>query len=540
MSVLVWMDEFNKMKQGRFSMFKYLQKIGQSLLPAIAVLPAAALLMGIGYWIDPQVVQGAVDGVSVNTVAVILLKAGSGLIDNMGLLFAVGIAYGISRDKNGGAALTGLVMWLVLQALLTEDVVSTVPFVNYGNEIVQNAFAKTENQFIGILVGVLSGEIYNATYKVELPLALSFFSGRRLSTIVSSVAGVVLAILMMAIWPVVFQGLVGFGEMIQKLGPFGAGLYGFFNRLLIPTGLHHALNSVFWFDVAGINDIGNFLSGQNPGIPGYMPGMYQAGFFPIMMFGVPAGALAMIQEARPAQRKRVAGILGAAALASFVTGVTEPFEFAFMFVAFPLYVVHAILTGISLWIAASMQWMAGFAFSAGLVDYTLSIRNPNAVNVFMLLIQGVVMGALYYVIFRFVIRKWNLMTPGRDPKEDNLDADEEDFEVPTSQKHEKVAREILEAIGADNLVGIDNCATRLRLDVVDSGDIDEAKIKKTGVAGIVKPSNDKLQIIVGPHVQFVADELKSIKNSKSNDADSKTTNGSAGSDNTETPEKSVK
>ena len=225
------------------------------------------------------------------------------------------------------------------------------------------------------------------------------------------------------------------------MGPFGAGIYGFFNRLLIPVGLHHALNGVFWFDVAGINDIGNFWASK--GTKG-ITGMYQAGFFPIMMFGLLGGALAFVHTARPAQKAKVASIMGAAAFASFFTGVTEPIEFAFMFVAPVLYLLHAVLTGISLFIAASMHWIAGFGFSAGFVDLVLSSRMPMAVNWFMLILQGVVFFAVYYFSFKFVILKMNLMTPGRNPEEDV----EEDLELDrtsTGSAHSQTAAVLLEA-----------------------------------------------------------------------------------------------
>src|SRR5690606_9260480 len=215
-------------------------------------------------------------------------------------------------------------------------------------------------------------------------------------------------------WPPVYGALVSFGKSIADLGSIGAGIYGFFNRLLIPTGLHHALNSVFWFDVAGINDIGNFWSGN--GEKG-VTGMYQAGFFPIMMFGLPAAALAMYHTAKTKRKKQAASLLLAAGVAAFFTGVTEPLEFSFMFLAPALYVVHAALTGISLFIAATFQWTAGFGFSAGFVDFFLSSRNPIANQPWMLLVQGLVVAVIYYLLFRFLIVKFNLKTPGREDEE---------------------------------------------------------------------------------------------------------------------------
>ena len=475
-----------------------LQKLGRALMVPVAVLPAAAILMGIGYWIDPV-------GWGANSpVAALLIKAGSSIIDNMPILFAVGVAYGMSKDKDGAAALAGLVGFLVVTTLLSPAAIAQ--FTKVDVAAVAPAFGKINNQFVGIVVGVMSASLYDKFYKVELPKALTFFSGRRLVPILTSVAAMLLSLVLYFIWPVLYSGLVTFGKSIVSMGPFVAGIYGFFNRLLIPVGLHHALNGVFWFDVAGINDIGNFWASK--GTKG-ITGMYQAGFFPIMMFGLLGGALAFVHTARPAQKARVASIMGAAAFASFFTGVTEPIEFAFMFVAPVLYLLHAVLTGISLFIAASMHWIAGFGFSAGFVDLVLSSRMPMAVNWFMLILQGAVFFAVYYFSFKFVINKMNLMTPGRNPEEDV----EEDLELDrtsTGSAHSQTAAVLLEALGGkENIVSVDNCATRLRLEVKDTDKINTALVKRYS-SGILTPSKTTAQIVVGTQVQFVADELKKL------------------------------
>ena len=475
-----------------------LQKLGRALMVPVAVLPAAAILMGIGYWIDPV-------GWGANSpVAALLIKAGSSIIDNMPILFAVGVAYGMSKDKDGAAALAGLVGFLVVTTLLSPAAIAQ--FTKVDVAAVAPAFGKINNQFVGIVVGVMSASLYDKFYKVELPKALTFFSGRRLVPILTSVAAMLLSLVLYFIWPVLYSGLVTFGKSIVSMGPFGVGIYGFFNRLLIPVGLHHALNGVFWFDVAGINDIGNFWASK--GTKG-ITGMYQAGFFPIMMFGLLGGALAFVHTARPAQKAKVASIMGAAAFASFFTGVTEPIEFAFMFVAPVLYLLHAVLTGISLFIAASMHWIAGFGFSAGFVDLVLSSRMPMAVNWFMLILQGAVFFAVYYFSFKFVINKMNLMTPGRNPEEDV----EEDLELDrtsTGSAHSQTAAVLLEALGGkENIVSVDNCATRLRLEVKDTDKINTALVKRYS-SGILTPSKTTAQIVVGTQVQFVADELKKL------------------------------
>ena len=475
-----------------------LQKLGRALMVPVAVLPAAAILMGIGYWIDPV-------GWGANSpVAALLIKAGSSIIDNMPILFAVGVAYGMSKDKDGAAALAGLVGFLVVTTLLSPAAIAQ--FTKVDVAAVAPAFGKINNQFVGIVVGVMSASLYDKFYKVELPKALTFFSGRRLVPILTSVAAMLLSLVLYFIWPVLYSGLVTFGKSIVSMGPVGAGIYGFFNRLLIPVGLHHALNGVFWFDVAGINDIGNFWASK--GTKG-ITGMYQAGFFPIMMFGLLGGALAFVHTARPAQKAKVASIMGAAAFASFFTGVTEPIEFAFMFVAPVLYLLHAVLTGISLFIAASMHWIAGFGFSAGFVDLVLSSRMPMAVNWFMLILQGVVFFAVYYFSFKFVILKMNLMTPGRNPEEDVEETLELD-RTSTGSAHSQTAAVLLEALGGkENIVSVDNCATRLRLEVKDTDKINTALVKRYS-SGILTPSKTTAQIVVGTQVQFVADELKKL------------------------------
>ena len=289
-------------------MMKYLQRIGRSLMLPVAVLPAAAILMGIGYWIDPT--GWGAD----SPIAAFLIKAGASIIDNMAILFAVGVALGMSKDKDGSAALSGLVAYLVVTTLLGTNSVAMLQGVDPAD--VNAAFGKIGNQFIGILSGIVGATMYNRFSHVKLPDALAFFSGKRLVPIMSAVAMLVVSAVLFFVWPIIFSGLVSFGTTISKMDFVGAGLYGFFNRLLIPTGLHHALNSVFWFDVAGINDIGKFWSGE--GVKG-VTGMYQAGFFPVMMFGLPAAALAMYHTAKTKKKKQVASLMLAAGFASFFT-----------------------------------------------------------------------------------------------------------------------------------------------------------------------------------------------------------------------------
>ncbi|WP_274864432.1 N-acetylglucosamine-specific PTS transporter subunit IIBC [Serratia marcescens] len=494
------------------NILSYLQKVGRALMVPVATLPAAAILMGVGYWIDPVGWGGD------NALAAFFIKSGSAIIDNMSVLFAIGVAYGMSKDKDGAAALTGFVGFLVLTTLCSPAAVSMIQKIPLDQ--VPAAFGKIQNQFVGILVGIISAEVYNRFSGVELPKALSFFSGRRLVPILISFLMILVAFILMYIWPVIFNGLVNFGEHIQKMGSVGAGIYAFFNRLLIPVGLHHALNSVFWFDVAGINDIPNFLGGQQSIEGGKavvgITGRYQAGFFPIMMFGLPGAALAIYHCARPENKAKVAGIMLAAAFAAFFTGITEPLEFSFMFVAPVLYVIHAVLTGISVFIAASMHWIAGFGFSAGLVDMVLSSRNPLATHWYMLIPQGLVFFVIYYVVFRFTINKFNLMTPGRELAVAGDETDGYDVNVDSNAGKDEnetttLARRYVGAIGgSDNLTGIDACITRLRLNVKDSALVNDALAKRLGASGVIRLNKQSVQVIVGTRAELIASAMRNV------------------------------
>ena len=481
----------------------YLQKIGRALMVPVATLPAAAIMMGIGYWIDPT---GWGSG---NAAAALLIKAGAAIIDNMSILFAVGVAYGMSKDKDGAAALAGLVGYYVLTSLLSPGAVSQIQGIPLDQ--VPKAFGKINNQFVGILTGVIAAELYNRFSQVELHKALAFFSGRRLVPIVTSFVMIVVAFVLMAVWPVIYNGLVTFGLSIKDLGPLGAGIYAFFNRLLIPIGLHHALNSVFWFDVAGINDIPNFLGGAKSLAEGKavlgVTGMYQAGFFPIMMFGLPGAALAIYHTAKAENKARVASIMIAAGFASFFTGVTEPLEFSFMFVAPLLYVLHAFLAGLSVYIAASMHWISGFGFSAGMVDMVLSSRNPLANHWYMLIVQGAVFFGIYYFAFRTAITALNLKTPGRE------DDEAEQAAAPAATapgSTAELAHAYISVIGgAANVVNVDACITRLRLTVKDADQINVAAAKNLGASGVIKLNAQNVQIVVGPKAELIADSLRS-------------------------------
>ncbi len=485
---------------GEKIMMRQLQRLGRSLMNPVAVLPVASILLGIGYAIDPTGWGGN------SPVAGFLIAAGGAVVDNLPILFAIGVAYGLSKDQNGAAALSGMVAFLVVTRLLGPG---TVTQLRGGVEpAFEEGFGAISNAFTGIISGVVAAWVYNKFSGTKLPDALAFFSGRRLVPIITSFVMLLVSAVLYFAWPPIYGGLVTLGNTFQGMGAFGAGLYAFFNRLLIPTGLHHALNNVFWFDTIGINDIGNFWGSVESTVPGVTTGMYQAGFFPIMMFGLPGAALAMYQTARPERKNAAGALLLAGSVATFVTGVTEPLEFAFMFLAPALYLVHAVLTGISVFIAATMQWIAGFGFSAGLIDFLLSTRMPLATNIWMLIPLGLVFFAIYYFLFRVLIVKLDLQTPGRE-----IESTEDEGQVLDTKSTDftAMAQQILAGLGGkENIEDAEYCVTRLRVNVKDNLKVNESVIKKANISGVIRPSKNNIQVVVGPQVQFVYDEFSKL------------------------------
>ncbi len=497
-----------------------LQRLGQALMQPVAVMPLAALLLGIGYFIDP------VDWGAGSPIAAFFISAGGAVLDNLGILFAVGIAFGIAKENHGASALAGLVAFLTLTKMLSTGTVAQLKSLDVETWTASDPFRvaafdaiNNKNVLIGIISGVLGGKAYDRFHSTKLPDFLAFFSGRRLVPIMASLYALIASIILIFLWPFIYAGLVKFGTTLTGMGALGAGLYGFFNRLLIPTGLHHALNQVFWFGLADINDIPNFLNNVQESITAtYHPGMYQAGFFPIMMFGLPGAALAIAQRADESNKKTTKALMIAGALASFLTGVTEPLEFAFMFVAPQLYFVHALLTGISVFLAAQLKAYAGFGFSAGLIDLLLSAKNPMAQKIWILLVMGLVFFAIYYFLFRTLIEKWDVATPGRSSKSQNSGQVSSDDKTAGQEAKEQqatvkgsyadTAKVILQGLGgAENIDTTSYCTTRLRLTVNDPAKVNDDKIKEAGVAGIMKPGPKAVQVIIGPQVQAVYDEF---------------------------------
>ena len=495
-------------------MMKTLQKLGKALMLPVAVLPICGILMGLGYALAPAVMgaPGATEGFAY-VLGFFLIKAGAALIDNMALLFAIGVAVGLAEESDGTAGLAGLVSWLMITNLLSTGVVSVIAPGMMASEVNAVAFSKIANPFTGILSGIIGATCYNKFKNTKLPDVLAFFGGKHSVAIVTGLVSIVVSAILLFVWPVVFGVLVAIGNGIKGLGVVGVGLYAFLNRLLIPTGLHHALNNVFWFDTIGLGDLtaywgalteGGVMANGNP--VNWSVGMYMAGFFPCMMFGIPGAALAMIQTAKTNKRKATIGIVGSAAVCAFICGVTEPFEFAFMFLAFPLYVVYALLYAIFATITVALGYRAGFCFSAGLTDAIFSSFLPAANKSWLLIPMGIAAFVVFYLVFLFAIKKWDLKTPGREDDQEgelNIELANDDYTT--------MAQIILEGLGGkDNITSIDHCITRLRLEVKDRLLVDEKKIKSSGASGVIRPGKTAVQVVIGPKVQFVYEEFKKI------------------------------
>lgn len=478
--------------------FAGLQRFGKSLMLPIALLPAAGILLRLGQddllgGIDTPVIGAFFDAMS---------AAGGAVFDNLPLLFAVGVAIGMSRRSDGSTALSAVAGYLVIAAVFE----AMSPIVLAGETDAAGAQVMINySVFGGIAVGLVTAYLFDRYHTIELPAYLGFFGGRRFVPIVVSLATLVLGFALSWIYPLFEAGLTSVGAFIGGSGALGAFLYGFFNRMLIPVGLHHILNTYIWFIYGDYDGPSGVVSGELTRFAAGDPtaGHLTAGFYPILMFGLPGAALAMMHVAKPSQKKVAVGILSAAALTAFVTGITEPLEFSFMFVAFPLYVVHALLTGLSLAIAYLLDIHLGFSFSAGLIDLLLYGTAPAASNIPLLIAMGVVFFVLYYVLFRFAIVRWNMRTPGREP-DDELDAGTQD-DAPAAGDRGQQAADLVAAFGGrDNLVAVDACITRLRVEVADKSGVDKARLRALGAAGVMEVGNN-VQAVFGPR----ADALRS-------------------------------
>ncbi len=483
---------------------KFLQKLGKALMLPVACLPICGILMGLGYALCPETMQGGdIIGLKAQ-IGFYLVKAGGALIDNMAILFAIGIGVGMSDDNDGTGGLAALAAWLMITNLLaTGNVTVIMPSIAESAEKTL-AFDKIANPFIGILSGIIGSTCYNRFKGTKLPDWLSFFSGKRCVTIVAGVVSILASVVLLFVWPILFGALVALGKGIVSLDAVGAGLYAFFNRLLIPFGLHHALNNVFWFDTIGLGDLTHFWAGETSANVTWSLGMYMSGFFPCMMFGIPGAALAIVHTAK--NKKAAMGLVVSAAISAFVCGVTEPFEFGFMFLAPVLYVIYAALYGIFTTITVLLGFRAGFSFSAGATDLVFSAALPAAEKTWLILPLGLAAFLVFYVVFRFAITTFDLKTPGREDD----GADEVKAQL-ANNDYTEVARIVLEGVGGkENVTSVDNCITRLRLEIKDYTQVDEKKIKSAGVAGVIRPGKNSVQVIIGTKVQFVADEFKKL------------------------------
>lgn len=449
-----------------------LQKLGRALMAPVAVLPAAALLLRLG---APDVFNIPV-----------MMAGGQAVFDNLPMIFALGVSMGLAEGA-GAAALAGGVGYYVLTSVLA-------------------AINKDINMGVlgGIITGIVAAYLYNKYKDIKLPDFLGFFGGKRFVPIVTAAAMLILGIVFGFIWPPIQKGIYAAGQWIIGAGALGVFVYGVLNRLLIPFGLHHVINSLVWFV------FGQFTNAQGQVVTGDLhrffagdptAGIFMTGFFPIFMFGLPAACLAMLHEAKESQRKAVSGVLISAALTSLLTGITEPIEFSFMFLAPVLYVVHAILTGLSLAITYLLGLRHGFGFSAGLIDYVLNYG--LATKPLMLIPIGVIYGVVYYALFRYIIRKYDLPTPGRIEGE----ATGKSGEIKISEK----AKLILNGIGGkENIKVLDACITRIRLTLKDEGKMDEDIIKSAGATGIMRLGGGNVQIVVGTDAELIVEEMRNV------------------------------
>jgi PTS system N-acetylglucosamine-specific IIC component len=519
--------EPGKSSGGGFSFpgFAMLQRLGKSLMLPIAVLPAAGILLRLG---QPDLL-GKIEAPIIGPFFVAMSAAGGAVFANLPLLFAVGVAIGFAKKSEGATALAAVVGYVAMDAVFKtmSPVVLAGKVDASGDQLMINY-----SVLGGILIGLITARLWDKYHTIQLPTYLGFFGGRRFVPIAVSLAALFLAFGLSYFYPIFNAGLTGLGEFIAASGALGAGLYGFANRMLIPLGLHHILNSFIWFIYGSYTTAdGTVVTGELTRFANGDPtaGRLTSGFYPVLMFGLPAAALAMIHEAKAKQKKIAIGILGAAGLTAFITGVTEPLEFAFMFVAFPLYIIHALLTGVSMAVAYSLDIHLGFSFSAGLIDFLLYGTAPAAKNVPLLIVMGLVMFVVYYVLFRFTIRAWNLRTPGRqdDAEAQALERanvagqsassaaqDASTLGGGTTTKaaitQQSQAQQVLVAFGGPaNLEHIDACITRLRMEVKDKSKVDQTALKRLGAIGVIEVGNN-VQAIFGTRAETLKGEILEI------------------------------
>ncbi|WP_210367620.1 glucose-specific PTS transporter subunit IIBC [Bacillus sp. REN3] len=504
--------------------FGVLQKVGKALMLPVAILPAAGILLAFGNALqNPTLLELApfLDNSGVEMVAAVMEQAGGIIFGNLALLFAVGVAIGLAGGE-GVAGLAAIIGYLIMNVTMgtvlgieAKDLEGSLEYANVlGIPTLQTGV------FGGIIVGILAAAMYNRFFEIELPTYLGFFAGKRFVPIITAASGVVLGLLMIVIWPPIQEGLNAFSQnMVHANLALSAFVFGVIERALIPFGLHHIFYSPFWFEFGQYtNEAGQLVRGDQriffeqikDNVQNLTAGTFMTGKFPFMMFGLPAAALAIYHEARPERKVMVAGIMGSAALTSFLTGITEPIEFSFLFVAPVLFGIHTIFAGLSFLTMHLLDVKIGMTFSGGLIDYILfGLINPQT-NAWLVIPVGLVFAVIYYFGFRFAIRKFNLMTPGRE------EAAEEEEEETAGVKGNAgdLPYEILEAMGGqENIAHLDACITRLRVSVNDSKNVDKDRLKKLGAAGVLEVGNS-IQAIFGPRSETIKGQMKDIMSGK--------------------------
>lgn len=477
------------MSKGNNKALAGLQKLGKSLMTPVAVLPAAAILMRLGQadvWKPLGILPNGIPWMA---------AAGNAIFGNLALIFAIGIAVGLADENNGVSGLAAVVGYYVL----------TTVAVTFNKDINMGVLA-------GIFVGILAAHLYNKYRAIKLPDFLGFFGGRRFVPIVTSFWTLVAGVILGYVWPLLQNEINAFGNAVAHAGAAGAFIFGVLNRLLIPFGLHHVMNSLFWFQFGTFTDAaGKVVTGDLNRFFALDPtaGTYMTGFFPIMMFGLPAACLAMITAAKKENKKAVTGMLLGIAFTSFLTGITEPIEFTFMFLSPVLYGIHALLTGASLAITSFLGIKAGFGFSAGLID--MALNWGISTKPLLLVIVGLIYAVIYYFVFLFCIKKFDIPTPGR------ADEEEESASLSGLSNNElsDKAGLILEAIGnKENIDSIDACITRIRMSVNDASLVDEKRLKELGATGVMKMGEKNFQVIVGTVADPLVSHIKEIMKRK--------------------------
>jgi glucose-specific phosphotransferase system IIBC component len=499
--------------------FGVLQKVGKALMLPVALLPAAGILLALGAALQNPVlldIAPFLDNSGVAKVASIMQNAGGIVFGNLALLFAVGVAVGLAGGE-GVAGLAAIIGYLIMNVTMGTALGLTAEDVNGLNYAsILGVPTLQTGVFGGIIVGIIAAALYNKFYEIELPSYLGFFAGKRFVPIVTAGTSILLGLLMLVIWPPIQAGLNAFSQnMVHANLTLSAFIFGVIERSLIPFGLHHIFYSPFWYEFGEyVTKAGEVVRGDqrifmaqiSDNVQNLTAGTFMTGKFPFMMFGLPAAALAIYQEARPERKAVVGGLMASAALTSFLTGITEPIEFSFLFVAPVLFGIHAIFAGLSFMVMHLLNVKIGMTFSGGLIDYILfGLINPQT-NAWLVIPVGLAFSVIYYFGFRFAIRKFNLKTPGREVAEETADAaDAQGNELPY---------QILEAMGGkDNIVHLDACITRLRVSVKDVKHVDKDRLKQLGAAGVLEVGNN-IQAIFGPRSETIKGQMKDIMSGK--------------------------